>query len=51
MQVEKKCKSVGLEKKDAMNQARWRVGISMERLLLEWGKSAHPCLQGYPDQK
>ena len=26
-QVEKKRKSVGLEKKDAMNQVRWRVGV------------------------
>ena len=25
MQVEKESKSVGLEKKDAMNQVRWRV--------------------------
>ena len=27
MQVEKESKSVGLEKKDAMNQARWRVAV------------------------
>ena len=27
MQVEKESKSVGLEKKDAMNQARWRKGV------------------------
>ena len=27
MQVEKESKSVGLEKKDAMNQVRWKVGI------------------------
>ena len=26
MQVKKESKSVGLEKKDAMNRARWRVG-------------------------
>ena len=26
-QVEKENKSVGLEKKDAMNRARWRVGV------------------------
>ena len=26
MEVEKERKSVGLEKKDAMNQAKWRVG-------------------------
>ena len=25
-QVEKECKSIGLEEKDAMNRARWRVG-------------------------
>ena len=27
MQVEKESKSVGLEKKDSMNLARWRVGV------------------------
>ena len=27
MQVEKESKSVGLENKDAMNRARWRVGV------------------------
>ena len=27
MQVEKESKSVGLERKDAMNRARWRVGV------------------------
>ena len=27
MQVEKESKRVGLEQKDAMNQARWRVGV------------------------
>ena len=27
MQVEKESKSVGLEKKFVMNQARWRVGV------------------------
>ena len=25
--MEKESKSVGLEKKDVMNQARWRVGV------------------------
>ena len=25
--MEKESKSVGLEKKDAMNQAKWRVGV------------------------
>ena len=42
--VEKESKSVGLEKEDALNQVRWRV--ELERLLLEWGKSGHPCLWG-----
>ena len=27
LQVEKESKSIGLEKKDAMNPARWRVGV------------------------
>ena len=27
MQMEKESNSVGLEKKDALNQARWRVGV------------------------
>ena len=27
MQVEKESKSIDLEKKDAMNRARWRVGV------------------------
>ena len=27
MQVEKESKSVGLEKNDAMNRVRWRVGV------------------------
>ena len=27
MQAENESKSVGLEKKDAMNQARWRLGV------------------------
>ena len=27
MQVEKESKSVGLEKKDAMNRARWKMGV------------------------
>ena len=27
MQLEKESKSVGLKKKDAMNRARWRVGV------------------------
>ena len=28
-EVEKKSKSVGLEKKDAINKARWRVGVGV----------------------
>ena len=32
--MEKEGKSIGLEKKDAINRARWRV--ELERLLLEW---------------
>ena len=40
MQVEKKSKSVGLEKEDALNRVRW--SWALERLLLEWGKSGHP---------
>ena len=32
MQVEKESKSVGLEKKDAMNRARWRVGFRITRI-------------------
>ena len=27
MQVEKESKSVGLEKEDALNRVRWRVGV------------------------
>ena len=27
MQVEKESKSIGLEEKDAINRARWRVGV------------------------
>ena len=40
-QVEKESKSVGLEKKDAMNR-QWEL----ERLLTKWGKSGHPRLWG-----
>ena len=28
-QVEKESKSVGLEKEDAMNRVRWRVGVGV----------------------
>ena len=40
----KESKSVGLEKKDALNRVRWRVAL--ERLLFEWGKCGHPSLRG-----
>ena len=42
--MEKGSKSVGLEKKDAMNRAsrEWES----DRLLLEFGKSVHPHLRG-----
>ena len=42
MRVVKENKSGALEKKDAMNRARWEL----ERLLPKWGKSGHPRLQG-----
>ena len=44
MQVEKESKSVGLEKKDAMNRARWRVGVG--GITVKRGKSGHPRLRG-----
>ena len=43
-QVEKESKSIGLEKKDAMNRARWRVGA--RKIAEKWGKSGHPRLWG-----
>ena len=46
MEEEKGSKSVGLEKEDALNRARLRVGVGQERLLLEWGKSGYPHLRG-----
>ena len=39
-QVEKKSTSVGLENGGGHESSE------MERLLLEWGKSGHPCLRG-----
>ena len=39
--MEKERKSVGVEKVDALNPARWRVGVRMI-IELEWGKSGHP---------
>ena len=43
-QVEKESKSVDLEKKDAMNRARWRVGV--RKIADKVGKSGHPRLRG-----
>ena len=37
-QVEKESKSVGLEKEDALNRARWKMGVGE--------KSGHPRLRG-----
>ena len=39
MQVEKESRSFGLRKEDALNRARWRVGVG--ELLPELGKSGH----------
>ena len=48
--MEKESKSVGLEKEDAMNGARWRVGVG-EIAVGEWDKSSHPHFTGInPDQ-
>ena len=45
-QVEKESESVGLEKEDAMNQARWRVGVGEIAVRVTVGKSGHPRLWG-----
>jgi len=45
MQVENESKSVGLEKKDARNRARWRMGVCY------WGKSSYPRSWGYTQIK
>ena len=42
--MEKESKSVGLEKKDAMNQARWRVGVR------EIAAGVNPATPGYGDK-
>ena len=44
MQVEKDSKSSGLEKKDGMNQARWRVGIR------EIAAGVNPAIPVYGDK-
>ena len=48
-QAEKESKSVGLEKKDAMNQVRWRVGVKRiaAKVGLIW---LHPFPGINPDQ-
>ena len=43
-QVEKESKSVGLEKKDAMNRARWRVGV------IEIAAGVNPAIHVYGDK-
>ena len=43
-QVEKESKGVGLEKENAMNRARWRVGTC--EIAVRVGKSAHTHLRG-----
>ena len=43
-QVEKKSKSVGLEKEDALNRVRWRVGVG--EIAVRVGKSSHIHLWG-----
>ena len=45
-EVEKESKNVGLEKEDALNQARWRVGVGEIAVSIEWGKSGHSHLWG-----
>ena len=42
--VEKESNSVGLEKEDALNRARWRVGVG--EIAVRVGKSSHPYLRG-----
>ena len=50
MQVENESKSVGLKKKDAMNQARWRVGVG--EIAIRVGYFRPPLFTGInPDQK
>ena len=47
-QVEKERKSVGLEKKDAMNPARWRVG---DREIAAGVNPATPVYEDKPGSK
>ena len=46
--MEKESKSVGLEKKDAMNQGRWRVGV---REIAAGVNPATPVYGGRPGSK
>ena len=49
MQVEKESKSVGLEKEDALNRARWRVGVG--EIAVRMGEIWPPLFTGInPDQ-
>ena len=45
--MEKERKSVGLKKKDAMNRARWRVGV---REIAAGVNPATPVYRDNPDQ-
>ena len=40
MPVDKESESVGLEKEDAMNRVRWKVGV--REIAVRVGKSGHP---------
>ena len=48
MQVEKESKSVALVKKDALNRARWRVGVG--EIAIEVGKILKSCHPVYGDK-
>ena len=47
MQVEKDTRSVGLVKKDTMNQARWRLGVRE----IAWVNPATPVYRDKPGSK
>ena len=47
MQKEKESKSIGLEKKDAMNRVRWRMGV---REIAAGVNPATPVYGDKPDQ-
>ena len=49
MQVEKESKSIGLEKEDALNRVRWRVGVG--EIAVRVGKIMSPPFTGInPDR-